>query len=440
VSQDIAVSFDRIIKEAGVSRGAIRKSIDKALQSRFIACVQKPLANHRGRRGQVGEYSLRWHDQFTTEQAEFHGFYAGDGRRTPIPHEFFTQVLPHEPLGVIRVVAAVIRHTVGYSNQFGGRRLKAPLSYTMLQRYTHLSSSTLAESLRVATASGYITPVELGTFVSDRSIQKATSYSLHWLTTADNHTNGTKIEAGGSEPTIVQKSKQIAFRIRSSNGSEFAAETRFRNRSSIKETTKQTLKQQHKEVADGAVELNNSIEGSPTSENATKLVREYHRLRFGAGDCQPQPHELKHAAALLATDHIEMLTGLLPAVVRLVQESYKGDDMYFGAAAPYFAVAARNQTQNRKTHAVGQQSEEEHLAAVLAESKMRQSRQESRAALLLQWAKLPTSKRQQFRQLAIVNTSSNTVRRRLSGCHDLESPTTEMLDAMSAARPVNFEG
>ena len=435
VKQDIAVSFDRIINEAGVSRGAIRQSVDQALQAAFINCVQQPLANRRGQTGRVGEYSLCWDDRFAKDQTEFRGFYAGEGRRSPVPHEFFTQVVPRESLGVIRVVAAVVRHTIGYSNQFGGRRLKAPLSYTMLQRYTRLSSSTLAEALRTATAHGYITPVEPGTFAADRRAQKATSYSLRWITAAKDRTNGSKIEADSPETATVQKSKQEVFRNRSSNSSESAVEMRFKNRSSIKETTKQTMKKQQQQV-DGVVDLIKSDSMSQSPVAAAQLVREYHRLRFGVGDCQPQPHELKHASALLATDGVQELTAVLPEVVRLVQQNYKGEDLYFGAAVPYFAPASRKRGEVQQFRARAHQDEQEHHSLELAEVGQRQQRQEQRAVRLSHWLKLSKSERQQFHHLAIDQAASETVQRRLRRLHDLDAPATETLDVMASAEAI----
>lgn len=112
IEEDIPVSFDKIVKQANVSRGAARQAIDDSIAKRFITCVTPPMSNQVGKAGRVGEYSLVWHDRCNGPDESFRGFFAGEGRRTPVPHDFFTTVLCEESLAVSRVVAAVIRHTI----------------------------------------------------------------------------------------------------------------------------------------------------------------------------------------------------------------------------------------------------------------------------------------------------------------------------------------
>ena len=138
-------------------------------------------------------------------------------------------VVPSETLGTIRVVAAVIRHTIGYSNQFGGRRSDAPLSYDKLQTYTGLSRSTLATAIKDAVSKGFILIVEQGTY-STGEVNLASRYSLNWLATAKDSSVGSKIEPHNeSGERSVQKSNWRQFSKETGERSKTEPEDRFKN-------------------------------------------------------------------------------------------------------------------------------------------------------------------------------------------------------------------
>ena len=243
VKQNIAVSFNKIVREAGISRGAAGKTIKLAIQNGFLTCVAKPSAKKRNSAGQVGTYSMRWNEVLSKHDDSFAGFYSGDGHRTQIPHAFFTNVVPSETLGTIRVVAAVIRHTIGYSNQFGGRRSDAPLSYDKLQTYTGLSRSTLATAIKDAVSKGFILIVEQGTY-STGEVNLASRYSLNWLTTAKDSSVGSKIEPHNeSGERSVQKSNWRQFSKETGERSKTEPEDRFKNLPTRKEERKENNKQ-----------------------------------------------------------------------------------------------------------------------------------------------------------------------------------------------------
>ncbi|MEZ6146912.1 MAG: hypothetical protein R3B91_16140 [Planctomycetaceae bacterium] len=62
---------------------------------------------------------------------------------------------------VTKVVGMVLRHTVGYQNQFGGRRSQAPLSYRFIQELANIPDpKTVREAASSAVASRYIVCVE----------------------------------------------------------------------------------------------------------------------------------------------------------------------------------------------------------------------------------------------------------------------------------------
>lgn len=286
VTQDISVSFKKIVERAGVSRGAAGPSIETALAGNFIDCVQSPVANAAGKNGQVGKYAVKWHSDFTGKNSPFLGFYSGDGRRTQIPHAFFSDVLPNESLATIRVVAAVIRHTIGYSNQFGGRRSNAPLSYTKLQQYTGFSRTALAQAIRRAVENKYIVIVERGSFDCHSDQRKATTYRLNWLAPTEKRANGSKSEPANE---TVQKVDQQAFKSFTSDGSKSEPAKQFKKFTSNKEDLKQT----HKQVDDAGDSESEGLD-LLIANGVTRQAAERVAKRVTASNISKQVQWLEH--------------------------------------------------------------------------------------------------------------------------------------------------
>jgi hypothetical protein len=271
--------------------------------------------------------------------------------------------------------------------------------------------------VRNAVRKGYIRRVSDGCFdPHGGKASRPAQYAVHWLTDTTSSTSSSK-----TEPDADQ------FRNRTGRDPKTEPDNQFKNRTNGKTRTKDTLKQ-HQFAGDDPMDSRNNTEPFP---QATQLVHEYHRLRFGVGECQPQPHELKHAAGLLETGNLEDLVVLLPEVIRLVQQHYRGDDLYFGAAVPYFTVAQRKRGQAHQAHRKTEQDNDQHRSLVRADAMQRQRRQKRRSVLLARWADLSTSQRQRFRRAAIDRAPSETVRRRLNQHRNLDQPATEVLEAMA---------
>lgn len=137
----IAVAHSQLISEAGISKGAIKPSLEDAFAGNFLEPIARGSAHRQGSKGTRQTCSLKWNPQdYTTHPDEFDGFFMGEGNRTAVPMNFFTDIVPCESLAVIKVVGTVLRHTIGYQNQFGGRREHAELSVSTIQRYTGIKS------------------------------------------------------------------------------------------------------------------------------------------------------------------------------------------------------------------------------------------------------------------------------------------------------------
>ena len=266
INETVKVSYRDLIEKAGVSRGAIGKALQQAVTCGFLECCVEGQANTKTQAGKTAEYSLRWdtNPQYAKTFADFNGFYAGEGNRTPIPNSFFDIVIPQESLAVTKVVGAVIRHTVGFETRYGGRRMAHPLSCSFIQRYTLLSNRrNLIAAIRHAIVAGFIVKVKAGTFSHRPSEQEATTYGIRWLSDGQNQNSGSKMT-----PVVQQR-----FKNDTNNGSKRSPAERFKNDTSIEKTKlNNTLKQQAADL-ESEVKKRLVVEGFD-SRTATKIIEE----------------------------------------------------------------------------------------------------------------------------------------------------------------------
>lgn len=236
IEQDIKVSYNDIVTKAKVSRGAVAHAIDEAVRGGFIRPMRKGTASQKGRAAQAASFMLCWDDNtaYHKDPTTLRGFYAGDGHRTPVPNAFFDCVIPNETLTLIKVVGTVLRHTVGYQNQFGGRRSEAPLSYSYLQQFAGIADRrTLADALHAAIASGYICRVTAGRFHPHAESRRPARYGIRWLGEDQIVTTGSK-----TQPAVGR------YKNPTSSGSISRPADRFKNPTKERTSSKDTFKQQ----------------------------------------------------------------------------------------------------------------------------------------------------------------------------------------------------
>jgi len=247
----VRVTYAELIEKAGISRGAIRETIDESIKSKFIQCISAGHPHSSKQCGTSALFELRWDDreQYVTDPDEFNGFYSGNGNLTYIPNDFFDYTVRNESLALVRVVGAIIRHSIGFQTRHGFRRQQVSLSFDDLLRITRLGSrSTLSLAIQQSLNNFHIIRVEKGTF--GEGAAKAATYGIRWndQTTpnqseqkqkqlvdlgqcnqsvqksnqeniADFEVIGSKIEPGSvqkSNQESVQKSNQEAFKNRTS--------------------------------------------------------------------------------------------------------------------------------------------------------------------------------------------------------------------------------
>ncbi|MEM6313048.1 MAG: hypothetical protein AAF743_03130, partial [Planctomycetota bacterium] len=181
--EQVRVTYTQLVRHAHVSRGALREALDEAVDRQFLTCLVEGRPHRAGRPAVTAEYTLRWDELggYADTLDDFAGFFTGDGRRTCIPNQFFDHVLPTQPHGVTKIVAAVLRHTVGYTNRY--TRLPqetAPLSYRRLMRYAAMDRRTIRRALPQALEQNFIRRVSTGRFRPDAQRQEASVYTVNW--------------------------------------------------------------------------------------------------------------------------------------------------------------------------------------------------------------------------------------------------------------------
>ncbi len=187
---------------------------------------------------------------------------------------------------------------------------------------------------------------------------------------------------------------------------------------------------QQRQKGRAAAAVREKREPTPSvGSEAAVLVRLYHCHRFGKGDYVPQPHEIARAKQLLKEYELDVLNSLTAPVARSVEQHYRGEDLFFGSAVPYFAAAAKRQEKQQRvrdraaSEAIHETAED---AAIMKEKRKRRRRREK---LLHQWRRLSQTECTRFLQLAMEHARSEFDRRRISKA-TVDDPPREALEEM----------
>src|SRR5690606_14198327 len=151
---------------AGIQRKLVRKALDVCIKSGYLHCVRWGRPKGPGDNGLSSLFELKWDEQseYTTNLENFFGFFAHEGNRTYIPNQFFDVVVPYENLSVIKVVGAIIRHTIGFQNRYGFRRQQVQMSVTDLERLTGMGRQAIRLGLKRAVEANYLIRIKDGRF------------------------------------------------------------------------------------------------------------------------------------------------------------------------------------------------------------------------------------------------------------------------------------
>ena len=394
INQEVTATYNELIRNAGVSRGAIAPAIHEAIDAGFIRCKQTGELKSKGNSGQSASYELNWSNSTDYESSflDFDGYFTGDGYRTPIPNQFFDALINRESLSVTKVVGAVLRHTVGYQNQFGGRRSSAPLSYSQLEAYTNLDRSTLAIAIRQAIASGYIHRLEEGKFSRDRSEQRSATYAVRWLSKEQ-------------ESDFSSKIQPVQFKKATRNSSKIHPEDQFKNPSSKeKKTLNKNLKQQAAASSEKAIQL---LKANGFNERDAQLLV----AKRGSTVIENQVKWLQHR-------HPKNPNALLR---KAIEEDWD-------PPAAILEKEKRLKLRERDSQNEQESAKEEQLA-----DERKRKRLLRKKSLLTAWQEADVRTRSDWIKLAIDKETSAMIRERIKRQEPtIESPSIQVLDVAAS--------
>jgi hypothetical protein len=111
----------------------------------------------------------------------FAGFAPPTSNTTYTPNQFFDVCLPHYSRGVVRLVAYMIRQTLGWCDVHGNPQHETiSVSYTELEKHAGVSHSMIHQALAEAEKGGFLRRVRIGQ-ASSRSIAGVSAaYELAW--------------------------------------------------------------------------------------------------------------------------------------------------------------------------------------------------------------------------------------------------------------------
>ncbi len=208
----IPISYENIIKEANISRRALKQAIEEAVKGNFVRFVRIPKPKRRGKNFVTGLLEIKWDEKgrYTTDLKEFKGFFAGEGNRTYIPNEFFDVTVKLELLRISKVVGTIIRNSIGYANKYGHRRKHVQLSISEIAYYSKLCNEKVNEAIKEAVKKSYICVVEKG-FIdfSNSSNSRKSIYCLNWCDNTTYSNNGAKKQASQNNDQGKKASEEI---------------------------------------------------------------------------------------------------------------------------------------------------------------------------------------------------------------------------------------
>jgi len=153
----IPLSFRELKECARISQSSIRRAIEESIQAKYIR-AETGNPRSRGTSGKRTFLCIRWDftGSYISDPLQFEGFYAGHGNYSFLPDGFFT-LAAEEPSSITKVVGYVLRCTLGWQDQNGGRRQEATISVDKFQKSAGIQDrKTAVQAIQIALEKGYI--------------------------------------------------------------------------------------------------------------------------------------------------------------------------------------------------------------------------------------------------------------------------------------------
>ena len=400
IEQEITVSYRELTQDAGISRGSLREAIEEATACGFIVCTQQGSAKAKCSSHQHSRFTLHWDGsgEYTKILKEFAGFFRGNGNRTPIPNAFFDSVIPQETHAVLKVVGTVLRHTVGYENQFGvGRRKQAPLSYSYIQRFGNIKTrKSVSQALKRAIETGYIQCVGRGRFHADGNEQSTATYAVRWLSENRSPNIGSKKIPGDLD----------RFKKDTNISSKTVPGDRFKKDTSRKTVEKNTFKQQMSSVVVDFEEVKLLKQAGFLEKTATKLAQ--------------------HQSLDVIQQQIEWIEHRRPQDNRLGMLRCAIEENWSEPVGIKKQYRAKQAQQNERD----QDAKREVVQMALRDARFR--KQQQRAKQIIEFHRLSEKKKSKLWSDAITEETNTLVCSRLQRNRDFENPPDQVLALLAS--------
>ena len=308
----IAVSHRELAKLAGISRGALSSTINEAIEKGYIKCILAGKPAEKNSPHTTGAFQLNWDksSSYTTKPEEFRGFFAGNGNRTYVPNAFFDHTIKNESLAVSKTVGAIIRHTIGFQNEYGFRRQQVQKSYKDLENITGLSPRHLNKAIAEALAKNHISIVEKGYFDPNAGKNSRSSiYGLHW-----EDQSGSKRIA--EEIPLIQKERPKKDSGEKPTDSKRIAEQRAKKDSET--GPKKSAEKRLKKDSDIEIKPKNKTTKVGTADNVAGTARRERALRDGGDMGKANPT----ASSAVQVGGRKALDFAVVAFERLIKEGF----------------------------------------------------------------------------------------------------------------------
>jgi hypothetical protein len=157
------VTLEELDEELDLDRKSVRTALARAVEGRYLEPVR--LGSEEG--GGTGFRIKLDLTRFTVEESQFDGFYPLPTHRIRVPLEFFTTVVGRETLATLKVVACIIRMTLGSVDNLGVEARPA-IPQSEFVRRMDMGRRQAIEGVQTALIRGYIRRLEQGSLESGR--------------------------------------------------------------------------------------------------------------------------------------------------------------------------------------------------------------------------------------------------------------------------------
>lgn len=166
------VRLEELDEQLELDRKSVRAALACAVEMHYL----EPVAVPEEQGGGTGFRLKLDLSRFTLDEDEFRGFYPFPTHRIRVPLEFFTVVVANETLATIKVVACIIRLTLGSVDNLGRTDVSPAISQQQFVRRMNMGRRQAIQGVQAALARNYIRRMQQGSLETGQP----STYGLFW--------------------------------------------------------------------------------------------------------------------------------------------------------------------------------------------------------------------------------------------------------------------